>query len=102
MRREQTNTGYNAGRRWTIHQVRNMGNMLQGAPASGEHKKRTERKKSQSSSYSSCSRRKWAREQGWELRRTAAVAAAAAAADVADDVPASPSARLIIPRSADR
>jgi hypothetical protein len=96
MRREQTNTGYNAGRRWTIRQEKNMGNMLQEAPASGEHKKRTGRKKSQSSSCSSCSRRKWTREEGRELRRTAAAAAAAA------DVPASPSGRLIIPQSADR
>jgi hypothetical protein len=28
MRREQRNSGYSAGRRWTIHQERNMGSML--------------------------------------------------------------------------
>ena len=94
MRIEQTNTGYNAGRRWTIHQG-NMGNMQTKAPASGEHRKRTERKKSQSSSCSS-SRRQRAREEAWELlRRTVAALAPAAA-------PASPSGHLIFPRSADR
>ena len=94
MRREQTNTGYNAGRRWTIHQEGNMRNMLKEAPASGEHKKRTERKKSQSSSCSG-SRRKRSREEGWELRRTAVAPAAAPA-------PARPSGHLICPLSADR
>lgn len=96
MKREQTNTGYNVGRRWMIHQE-NMGNMLKKAPESGEHKKRTERKKSQSSSCSS-SRRRRAREEGWELRRTAVDAAVVVVARATR----SPSGHLIFPLSADR
>ena len=63
MRIEQTNTRYNAGRRWTIHQG-NMGNMQTKAPASGEHRKRTERKKSQSSSCSSSRRKRLGKRRG--------------------------------------